>query len=147
MAVSSQHPWVQGTEARGNPNTPQQTCHPGILCYRSRGSNHCPGQNTTAPPGSLKTATLVTSAKIPWLILLNLADVGRKDLNLKGAALYSVMRPQHKAFCKTLPFRGNITGNPKKYGKKTVTSLSSPEPYIFNTASNSDFRTIVPAAK
>lgn len=27
-------------------------------------------------------------AKTQWLILLNLADVGRKDLTLKGAALY-----------------------------------------------------------
>lgn len=38
-------------------STPQQTCHPGILCYRSKGSKHCPGQNTRAPPGSPKIAT------------------------------------------------------------------------------------------
>lgn len=57
------------------------------------------------------------------------------------------MSPQHKVFYKNLPFTGNITGNSKKYGKKMVTSLSFPESYIFNTASNPDFRTIVPAGE
>lgn len=65
-------------------------------------------------PGTFAKTCLLT--KTQWLTLLNLVDVGRKDLTLKGAALYSTMRPRHRAFYKTLPFRENVAGNPKKYG-------------------------------
>lgn len=100
-------------------STPQQTWHPGILCYRSKGSNHCPGQNTRAPPGSPKIATwhicqeICLLAKTQWLNLLNLADAGREDVALKRADLYSVMRPQHKAFYKTA-FQRQHFWQPKK---------------------------------
>jgi len=73
--------------------------------------------------------------------------VARKYLTLKIAALYPGVSPQREVFYKNLPFTGNVNGSPKKYVKKTVTSSSFPRPYIFNTASNPDFRTTVPAGE
>lgn len=117
------HPSIPECKAKRWEGTLTHTsAGPRILCYRSRGSNQCPGQNTPAPPGTPKLqpryicqeTCLLT--KTQWLTLLNLVDVGRKDLTLKGAALYSTMRPRHRAFYKTLPFRENVAGNPKKYG-------------------------------
>lgn len=133
---------------------------PGTLRYGSRGNDRCPAQHITAPCGSPKpgygqpaTPVLVAEGSSACQPRYNgqfcsfLADVARKDLTLKLTVLYPSMSPQHKVFYKNLPFTGNITGNLKKYGKKMVTSLSFPEPYIFNTASNPDFRTIVPAGE
>lgn len=153
MAVPPQHPWVQ---AQGLEGTLAHLSRSATLafCYTDpeaaiTAQDRTPQLHLAAPklqPWYI-CQEIWLLAKIQWLILLNLADVGRKDLTLNRAALYSFMRPQHKALYKTLPFRENITGTQKKYGKKMVTSLSSPEPHIFNTASNSDFRTIVPAGE